>query len=221
MTKLKNKIAPSLLSADFANLASEVKKCEDADCDLLHIDVMDGHFVPNITVGPLVVAAIRPHSKLPLDCHLMISNPDKYVPDFAKAGADMISVHVEATNHLHRSLSLIKSFGIKAGIALNPVTPLEYSYSAAEYCDFIMLMSVNPGFGGQSFIPSFLKRAKLIREFLDREGLQHVELEVDGGVKLDNVREIADAGANILVSGFGLFNGDFYENVKLMKEKIS
>ena len=221
MNKLKNKIAPSLLSADFANLESEVKKCENAGCDLLHIDIMDGHFVPNITIGPLVVAAIKPHTNLPLDCHLMISEPDKYVPEFVKAGADMISIHVEATHHLHRSIGLIKSFGVKAGIALNPITPLEFVFPAAEYCDFIMLMSVNPGFGGQSFIPSFLKRAKLLREFLDNNGLSHIEIEVDGSVKLDNVKEIADSGANILVSGSGLFSGNFENNVRRMKELIS
>ena len=214
--KLINKIAPSLLSADFANLERDVKRCESSGCDILHIDVMDGHFVPNITIGPLVVAAIKPHSKLPLDCHLMISDPDKYVPEFAKAGADMISIHAEASFHLHRSIQLIKSFEVKAGVALNPITPLEYAFSAAEYCDFIMLMSVNPGFGGQSFIPSFLNRAAKLREFLNQNGLEHVEIEVDGGVKLDNVHEIADAGANILVSGSGLFSGDFDYNVKEM-----
>ncbi len=218
MIKLRNKIAPSLLSSDFANIESEVKKCENAGCDLLHIDIMDGHFVPNITIGPLVVSAIRPHTKLQLDCHLMISDPDKYVPEFVKAGADMISIHVEATHHLHRSIQLIKSFGVKAGIALNPITPLEYAINAAEYCDFIMLMAVNPGFGGQNFITSFLNRAKTLRNYLDNNGLDNVEIEVDGGVKLDNVLEIANAGANILVSGSGLFSGNFEDNVRNMKE---
>ncbi|HPO63198.1 MAG TPA: ribulose-phosphate 3-epimerase, partial [Candidatus Kapabacteria bacterium] len=160
---MKNKIAPSLLSANFANLELELRRCEEGGADLLHFDVMDGHFVPNITVGPLLVEPIARITKLPIDCHLMISEPDKFIESFARAGANMISVHVEAVPHLHRTLSFIKSFNIQAGIALNPITPLDYAFDAAEYCDFILLMSVNPGFGGQSFINSFHKRARTLR----------------------------------------------------------
>ncbi len=212
------KIAPSLLSANFANLSNDIAQCQAANAELLHIDVMDGHFVPNITIGPLVVEAIKPITSIPLDCHLMISDPDKYVPAFAEAGADLISIHVEATHHLHRSIQLIKSFDKKAGIVLNPITPLSFAFEAAEYCDFIMLMSVNPGFGGQGFIDSFLRRCSELRSFLDKEGLSHVEIEVDGGVKKDNVKQIADSGANMLVSGSGVFSGNIVENINLLRQ---
>ncbi len=212
------KIAPSLLSANFANLEKDIAECEAANTELLHIDVMDGHFVPNITIGPLVVNAIKPITNIPLDCHLMISDPDKYVPAFAEAGADLISIHVEATHHLHRSIQLIKSFNVKAGIVLNPITPLEFAFEAAEYCDFIMLMSVNPGFGGQSFIDSFLQRCSKLRNYLDSNNLEHVEIEVDGGVKLDNVKTISDAGANMLVSGSGVFSGNIQDNINKLRE---
>lgn len=211
------KIAPSLLSCDFSNLESEVKRCEKFGADILHVDVMDGHFVPNITIGPLIVKAIRPHSSLPIDCHLMISNPDNYIDDFADAGADYISVHAEVCNHLHRTLSKIKERGCKAGLVLNPITPLHYAYEAAEYLDFVLLMSVNPGFGGQSFIPSFLEKCSNLRNYLDNNNLSHVEIEVDGGVKLDNITEVTKAGANMIVSGSGLFSGDLEFNIKEMK----
>ena len=211
--KHKIKIAPSLLSADFANLQRDIEKCNLSNIDLLHIDIMDGHFVPNITMGPLIIKAIKPYSKAPLDCHLMIENPDKYISDFVEAGADLISVHVEGAIHLHRTINIIKSYGVKAGIALNPVTPLEYAFESAEYVDYILLMSVNPGFGGQKFISSFLKRAQKLRDFLDNNGLSHVEIEVDGGIKSDNLSEVISAGANIIVSGSGLFSGDLAQNV--------
>lgn len=217
----KYQIAPSLLSSDFSNLESEIKRCENFGADIIHLDIMDGHFVPNITFGPPVVSAIRKHTKLPFDCHLMISDPDKYIPEFAKAGADWISIHCEATNHLHRSLSLIKSFDKKAGIAINPVTPLEYVYEAAEYADFIMLMSVNPGFGGQKFINSFFRRAKELRAFLDDNNLDDVDIEVDGGIKIDNILEAAKSGANIFVSGSGIFKGNPEQNIKEMKKLLS
>lgn len=214
----KLKIAPSLLSCDFSNLETEVKKCEKYGADILHVDVMDGHFVPNITIGPLIVKAIKPHTKLPIDCHLMISDPDSYIDDFADAGADFISVHAEVCNHLHRTLSKIKERNCKAGVVLNPLTPMQYAYDAAEYADFILLMSVNPGFGGQSFIPNFFERCSQLREYLDKNNLSDVEIEVDGGVKVDNIKQVVDAGANIIVSGSGIFNGDMEENIRLMKE---
>lgn len=213
----KLKIAPSLLSCDFSNLETEVKNCENFGADILHVDVMDGHFVPNITIGPLIVKAIRPHSSLPIDCHLMISNPDDYIDDFADAGADYISVHAEVCNHLHRTISKIKERNCKAGIVLNPLTPLQFAYDAAEYCDFILLMSVNPGFGGQSFIPSFLNKCKTLRNYLDSNGLSNVEIEVDGGVKIDNIKKVVNAGANMIVSGSGLFKGNLQQNIIDMK----
>ncbi len=212
------KIAPSLLSADFANLERDIQRCEAAGADLLHVDVMDGHFVPNITIGPLIVKAIRPVTGLPLDVHLMIEAPDRYIPAFAEAGADWISVHAEACPHLHRSLSLIHDCGARAGLALNPLTPLDVVYDAAEYCDFILLMSVNPGFGGQRFIDSFLRRAPKLRRFLDDNNLQHVDIEVDGGVKIDNVGAIAAAGARVLVSGSGVFRGKLEDNISALRQ---
>ncbi len=215
----KIKIGPSLLSADFANLALEVKKCEKGGADLLHCDIMDGHFVPNITIGPLIVEAIRPLTKLPLNCHLMIEKPEKYIEDFVKAGADMISVHVECQNHLHRTLNLIRSFNIKAGIAVNPLTPLDYAFEAAEYCDFILLMSVNPGFGGQKFINSSLKKCETLANFLAQNKLKHIDIEMDGGIKIKNVSKIVSAGANMLVSGSGIFEGDVIQNIKELRKQ--
>jgi ribulose-phosphate 3-epimerase len=217
----KIKIAPSLLSANFANLEADVRKCETAPSDMLHIDVMDGHFVPNITIGPLVVGSLKKITKQPLDCHLMIEKPENYIEQFANAGADMISVHAECQNHLHRTLSLIKSFGIQSAVALNPITPIEYAFSAAEYCDFILLMSVNPGFGGQSFINSFYNRCEKLRSYLDKNGLTNVEIQVDGGVKFENAKSIVSAGANILVCGTGVFSGNITENIHKLREVAS
>jgi ribulose-phosphate 3-epimerase len=217
MINKKIKIAPSLLSADFANLGRDVKLLDEYGSDIIHLDIMDGHFVPNITFGPQIVKSIRAYTKLPFDVHLMIEDADKYIPEFVNAGADMISVHSEASRHLHRSIGLIKSYGKLAGIVLNPVTPLEFAFQAAEYCDFILLMSVNPGFGGQSFIKSFLNRCETLANFLDKNGLGNVEIEVDGGINSDNIKDVANAGANIIVSGSGVFSGDIKENIRLLK----
>lgn len=214
---METRIAPSLLSADFANLEYAVMACEAGGADLLHVDVMDGHFVPPITMGPVVMQALKRITNLPLDVHLMVSNPDHQVEQFAEAGASWISVHVEACTHLHRTLARIRSLDCKAGFVLNPATPLDYAFEAADAADFILLMSVNPGFGGQMFIPSFLKRCERLRKFLDTSGLPNVEIEVDGGIKIDNTRQVVNAGANILVSGSGIMNGDIAANIKAMR----
>lgn len=214
----KIKIAPSLLSANFANLEADIRKCETGGSDMLHIDVMDGHFVPNITIGPLVVDAINKVSNQVLDCHLMINEPEKYIDSFAQAGADMISVHAEGQKHLHRVISQIKSHNIKAGVVLNPATPIEFALEVAEFSDFILLMSVNPGFGGQSFIPSFYRRCEAISNHLAKNNLSFVEIQVDGGVKFDNAKSIVDAGANILVCGSGVFSGDVAKNIIKLRE---
>ena len=204
------KIAPSILSADFARLGDEIKALEQAGADYVHVDVMDGHFVPNITIGPLVVSAIRPVTALPLDVHLMIENPAQYIPDFAKAGADLIVVHAEADRHLHRTVQLIKSLGKKAGVALNPATSLTALDMILADLDLVLLMSVNPGFGGQSFISSCLPKITGLRQRIDRLGLP-IELEVDGGVKVDNIKQIAAAGADVFVAGSAVFGTDDYE----------
>lgn len=214
-------LAPSLLSADFAALGDAVRACEAAGCDVMHVDVMDGHFVPNITIGPLVVQAIKPHTSLPLDCHLMISEPDRYIDAFATAGASWISVHAETCDHLHRTLSRIREVGCRPGVVINPVTPLEYAMEAAGAADFVLMMSVNPGFGGQQFIPSFLPRCERLRTWLDSNGFSHVEIEVDGGIKADNIRSVVDAGASIIVSGSGLFSGDLAANVRAMRAALA
>ena len=204
------KIAPSILSADFARLGDEIKALEQAGADYVHVDVMDGHFVPNITIGPLVVSAIRPVTVLPLDVHLMIENPAQYIPDFANAGADLIVVHAEADRHLHRTVQLIKSLGKKAGVALNPATSLTALDMILADLDLVLLMSVNPGFGGQSFISSCLPKITGLRQRIDRLGLP-IELEVDGGVKVDNIKQIAAAGADVFVAGSAVFGTDDYE----------
>jgi ribulose-phosphate 3-epimerase len=203
------KIAPSILSADFSRLGEEIAAIEAAGADYVHIDVMDGHFVPNITIGPLIVEAARRSTKLPLDVHLMISDPDLYIPDFAKAGADIIVVHAEATVHLHRTIQLIKSFGKRAGVSLNPATPLNALDYVLEDLDLVLLMTVNPGFGGQSFIEGCIPKIQALRAVLDRRGLE-AELEVDGGVKVDNIARIAHAGADVFVAGSAVFGSSDY-----------
>jgi ribulose-phosphate 3-epimerase len=203
------KIAPSILSADFSRLGEEVLAVDRAGADYIHIDVMDGHFVPNITIGPLVVEAVRKVTSLPLDVHLMIENPDLYIPDFARAGSDIIVFHAEATNHLHRTVQLIKSFGKKAGISLNPATSLHHLDYLLEELDLVLLMTVNPGFGGQSFIEACLPKIQALRGMLDKRGLE-TELEVDGGVKTDNIGRISSAGADVFVAGSAVFNSSDY-----------
>ncbi|MBY0120743.1 ribulose-phosphate 3-epimerase [Bacillus sp. S/N-304-OC-R1] len=199
------KIAPSILSADFAKLGEEIKDVEKGGADYIHVDVMDGHFVPNITIGPLIVDAIRPITKLPLDVHLMIENPDQYIEAFANAGADYITVHVEACRHLHRTIHLIKSFGIKAGVVLNPATPINTIEHVIEDVDMVLLMTVNPGFGGQKFISSVLPKISAVKRMADEKGLE-IEIEVDGGVNEETAKLCIDAGANVLVAGSAVYN---------------
>jgi ribulose-phosphate 3-epimerase len=212
------KIAPSILSADFSRLGEEVRSVEKGGADYVHIDVMDGHVVPNITIGPLVVEAVRRVTTLPLDVHLMIEHPDSYVPDFARAGADIIVVHAEACPHLHRSVQLIKSLGKRAGVSLNPATPLSCLDYVLDDLDLVLLMTVNPGFGGQSFIPACLPKIEALRREIDRRGLA-VELEVDGGVKTDNIGLIAGAGAEVFVAGSAVFGTpDYAATIAALRE---
>lgn len=200
-------IAPSILSADFSKLGMEIADVERGGADWIHVDVMDGHFVPNITIGPLIVESIRPRTALPLDVHLMIENPDSYIPAFAKAGADLISVHVEACTHLHRTLNLIKEHGKKAGVVLNPATPLEnLDYVPDELLDLVLIMTVNPGFGGQTFISAMLPKITRLRKMLNERGLNHVDIEVDGGINEVTAKQVTAAGANVLVAGNAIFN---------------
>lgn len=200
------KIAPSLLSADFSKLGDDIKMIEKGGADIIHYDVMDGHFVPNITIGPLVLKDIRKCTKLPIDVHLMIENPDNYIPDFARSGADMISVHVETCTHLHRTIQFIKSFNKQAGVVLNPHTPLSSVEEILPDVDFVLVMSVNPGFGGQKLIPACLDKIRNLKFLLEQKNLSHIKIEIDGGVKLDNLQQVIDAGTDWVVSGSGIFN---------------
>lgn len=213
------KIAPSILSADFCRLGDEIRAVEAAGADYIHVDVMDGHFVPNITIGPPVVAAVRKVTTLPLDVHLMIADPDRYIPDFAAAGADIIVVHAEASTHLHRSVQLIRSLGKRAGVSLNPATPLNLLDYVIADLDLVLLMTVNPGFGGQSFIEACLPKIHALRGMLDKRGLE-TELEVDGGVKVDNIARIAHAGADVFVAGSAVFNSpDYLATINALKQQ--
>jgi ribulose-phosphate 3-epimerase len=206
------KIAPSILSADFGRLAEEVRAVDAAGADYIHVDVMDGRFVPNLTIGPVVVAAVRKATKLPLDVHLMIEDPDRYVDDFARAGADLIGVHVEACRHLHRVLQQIRAVGKRASVTLNPHSPLDSIEYVLENVDQVLIMSVNPGFGGQSFIPNVLPKIRALREMIRARSLD-VDIEVDGGIKPDNAATVAAAGANVLVAGSAIFGHPDYAAV--------
>jgi ribulose-phosphate 3-epimerase len=213
------KIAPSILSADFSRLGEEIAAIEAAGADYVHVDVMDGHFVPNITIGPLIVEAARRVTKLPLDVHLMIEQPDLYIPDFAKAGADIIVVHAEATAHLHRTVQLIKSLGKRAGVSLNPATPLAALDYVLEDLDLVLLMTVNPGFGGQSFIEACVPKIQALRGIMDRRGIE-AELEVDGGVKIENIERISHAGADVFVAGSAVFGSpDYAATISELKKR--
>ncbi len=215
------KIAPSILSADFTRLAEEIMAVEKAGADYIHIDVMDGHFVPNITIGPMIVEAARRATKLPLDVHLMISNPDQYVDEFRKAGADIITVHAEAVNHLHRSIQLIRKSGARTGVSLNPATPLDALEYVLDDLDMVLLMTVNPGFGGQEFIKEVLPKIEKLKDMIKARGLS-TEIEVDGGVNADTIGLVSSAGADIFVAGSAVFKSkDYAETIRILREKMA
>ena len=216
------KISPSILSADFSHLAEQVREAEDAGVDYIHVDVMDGHFVPNITIGPLIVKALRPITKLPLDVHLMIENPERYIEDFSKAGADIITVHQETCPHLHRTIQQIHDLDIRAGVSINPSTPVSTLDEIIAEVDLVLVMSVNPGFGGQSYISACTSKIQKLRAMLDICG-SSADLEVDGGVNVNTVSEVIGAGANAFVAGSAVFNDkqSVAENVSLLRDKIA
>ncbi len=214
------KIAPSILSADFARLGEEVRAVTEAGADYIHIDVMDGRFVPNMTIGPLVVKALRKVTPAPLDVHLMIVEPERYVEAFAEAGADIIVVHAEACNHLHRVIQQIKGLGKRAGVSFNPATPISTLEYVLNDLDLVLLMSVNPGFGGQSFIESVLPKITAVRKMIDASG-RPIDLEVDGGINAANIRAVADAGADVFVAGSAVFNGtDYRATIAALRSKL-
>jgi ribulose-phosphate 3-epimerase len=212
------KIAPSILSADFAKLGQEIAAVEKGGADWIHVDVMDGHFVPNITIGPPVVKSLRNATKLPLDVHLMIENPEKYIPDFRKAGADWISIHPESTPHLQRALAMIRELGAKAAVSLNPATPLYVLDHVWNDLDMILLMTVNPGFGGQKFIPEMKKKIQSVKKKIEREN-PNILLEVDGGVNIENIGELASLGVDVFVAGSAVFESkDYGHTISTMKK---
>jgi ribulose-phosphate 3-epimerase len=215
------RIAPSILAADFSRLGDEVRAIERAGADFVHVDVMDGHFVPNLTVGPAVVQALRPHSKLPFDVHLMISPVDPYVPEFAAAGADIITVHPEAGPHLHRTIQVVKSLGKKAGVALNPATPAEAVQHVLGEVDLVLVMSVNPGFGGQQFITAQLDKIRALKRMIEESG-RAIALEIDGGINEETAAKAVAAGADILVAGTAVFSGGssrYSDNIRRLRGK--
>ena len=214
------KIAPSILSADFTRLAEEIKEVERAGADYIHIDVMDGHFVPNITVGPMIVKAARRVTELPLDVHLMIFNPDALIDDFARAGASILTVHAEALNHIHRTIQHIRDKGVRPGISLNPATPLDVLEYVLEEVDMVLLMTVNPGFEAQEFIPEVIPKIERLREKIEKRGLDR-EIEVDGGISPDIIGRVARAGADVFVAGSAIFYSEDYEKtIRLMRDRI-
>lgn len=215
------KLAPSILSADFAKLLEDVKKVEKAGCEYLHIDVMDGHFVPNITLGPGIIKSLRKDVNMVFDTHLMIENPDNYIKDFVDAGSDLIVVHVEACRHLHRTIQNIKSHNVKVGVALNPATPIETIKHVLEEVDMVLVMTVNPGFGGQSFIEGMIDKIKELKQLIDEKNLK-IDIQVDGGIKPSNIHQVVEAGANIIVAGSAIFNSENIEDtVKLMRKNAT
>ena len=220
--KQPNFIAPSILSADFAKLGEEVDNVLASGADIVHFDVMDNHYVPNLTIGPLVCDALRSHGvTAPIDVHLMVKPVDRIIPDFAKAGASYITFHPEASEHLDRTVALIKEQGCKAGLVFNPATPLHYLDHVIDQLDMVLLMSVNPGFGGQSFIPSSLEKLRVVRKMIDNKNLS-TRLEIDGGVKTDNIKDIASAGADTFVAGSAIFNTDNYKStIDIMRSELA
>ncbi|MGI9179555.1 MAG: ribulose-phosphate 3-epimerase [Longimicrobiaceae bacterium] len=213
------KLAPSILSADFTRLGEQVREAEAGGADWIHVDVMDGHFVPNITIGPLIAQAVRRVTALPIDVHLMIERPERYLESFVSAGADSITVHVETSPHLHRTLQQIRELGARAGVALNPATPAESLTEVLPYLDLILVMSVNPGFGGQEYIPTSTGKIARVRELLVQRGLDQVELEVDGGIAPGTAAEVVSAGASVLVAGSAVYNtrASIAENLRALR----
>ena len=215
------KIAPSILSADFSRLAEEVRAVEKAGADVIHVDVMDGHFVPNITIGPLVVQGLKKLTSLPLDVHLMIENPERYVEVFAQAGSDWITIHAETCPHLKRMIKKVRQLRARPGIVLKPATPLKTLFPVLDEIDLVLIMSVNPGFGGQSFIPSTLKKIERLRKIVDQNRYP-LEIEVDGGVKVENIREVSTAGGDVFVVGTGIFKTENYEKtIRRLRQEIN